>query len=115
MLKSDSKIVHLAKATDFENTTWINFKGKSIYEVMKYCYKSRYFTLSYSKSMTKEKLEKLGYRGNMTNKSVVDFLVEKKMIDKLKIDYSKVFKGNYIKGKLRIQTYLILAGYEGVG
>ena len=97
MGKSDAQIIHLAKATDFGNDTWINLRGKTVYEAMKYCSKSKAFTLNYTKSMTMDKLNKMGYKGKNNKQEIIEFLVQKKEIDKLRIDYNQVFQGNYIK------------------
>lgn len=111
---SDAQIIHNAKRTDFSNDTWINLRDKTVYEAMRYCFKSKAFTLGYTKSLSMAKLTKMGYKGKNNKQEILDFLVGKKEIDKLRIDYNQVFQGNYIKGKLRIQTYLILKGYKNV-
>jgi len=114
MGKSDSKIIHLAKATDFDNNTWINLRNMTVYEAMRFCVRSKSFTLGYSKSLSMTKLKKMGYKGKRVKKDIIKFLVENKELDKLRIDYNKVFRGNYIRGKLRIQTYLILKGFKNI-
>lgn len=114
MAMSDAQIISKAKLTPFGNDTWINLRDKTVYEAMKYCLKSRSFTLGYTQTLTIEKLVKMGYKGKNNKQDIIDFLVEKKEIDKLRIEYNQVFQGNYIRGKLRVQTYLILKGYKNV-
>lgn len=110
-------ILEKAKRTEYKHKAWFLEGGKSVYDAIKYYVDCGDFYID-TTIKRYEQLPKDFYdewlsitKAEPTKTDVRDWLIKNKRYDKLVIRYSGR-EGGLDKGKLKLQTYFILKGWE---
>jgi len=103
-----TKILNKAKNTKYKHKDWYRGTNRSVYSVMQDMASTGDFYLDFPKTLNQiSQLNKLNYRGVHTRPAVFKWLLDTKQYDKLVIRFGGS-EGGVDKGKLKIQTFLIL-------
>lgn len=110
------KILEKAKESEYRHKDWFSEGGKSVYDAIKYYVNSGDFyidtTIKNYEQLPKEFYnEWLTTKAEPTKRDVREWLIKNKRYDKLVIRYDGK-EGGSDKGKLKLQTYFILKGWE---
>jgi len=106
----EKKILEKAKKTRYKHKDWYRGTNKSVYEVIGEMVKSNDFRIDIPRtfySVPASQLRNMGYGGDLTTSSFIDWLIKNEYYNQLVIRYSGS-EGGADKGKLKVQTFLIL-------
>lgn len=112
MALTDKQIIEKAKRTEYKHSKFFLEGGKSVYDAMSSFVKSGDFSLTLPRNITHAS-QIDGYTGVTEKEAIVQWLIDTKQYNKLVLKYMGK-EGGTDRGKLKIQTYLILKGYTDV-
>ena len=112
MALTDKQIIEKAKRTDYKHAKFFTEGGKSVYEAMSSFVKSGDFSLTLPRNITHTN-QIQGYNGAADKEAIIQWLINTKQYNKLILKY-RGKEGGTDRGKLKIQTYLILKGLDTV-
>lgn len=110
-------ILDKAKRTEYKHKAWFSEGGKSVYDAIKYYVDSGDFyidtTIKCYEQLPKEFFKEwlTTTKAEPTKRDITDWLIKNKTYDKLVIRYNGN-EGGSDKGKLKLQTYFALKGWE---
>lgn len=97
-------LISKAKTTTYKHKDWFVGGEKTVYEAMEYFVDSGMFSLQ---TTAKYVNDIPGYTGSPVQSDIVDYLIEKRMWELLKICYLGKEKGTD-RGKLKVLTYIAI-------
>lgn len=112
MSLTDKQIIEKAKNTPYKHRAFFLEGGKSVYDAISYFVKCGDFYVTVPRNI-KYTSQVDGYNGPADKEAIVKWLIDTKQYDKLIIKYAGR-EGGTDKGKLKLQTFLILKGYKNV-
>ena len=106
-MKNHRKILEKAKKTRYKHKDWYRGTNRSVYDIMLELTKTNDFIIDFSRNLSAYELREMGYAGELNRSSTIQWLIDTEKYDKLLIRFTGS-EGGSDKGKLKIQTYLIL-------
>ena len=105
------ELIKKAKNTIYKNKDWFIGRNKNIFEALSYFVECNDFIIDYKRNLTTYEVSAMGYTGVMCHNRVLDWLIENKHYNLLKIVFTGS-EGGSDRGILKIKLFLYLNGLK---